>query len=135
MSEYRPVVFNAGAPLDPDLLMRLQTNVTEAYTKAIALSNSTKSTEYSIKSDCGKDKIYGLKGNTHGNVKISVPTFTDKAIVVATPATTINPKEQITLIAKEMSQGQFTIYAVSSDPGRKELTVNWHISERTPYTS
>jgi hypothetical protein len=130
MSTYQPVPFNPGAPLDPDLLMRLQTNVTEAYTKAIALSNSTKSTEYSIKSDCGKIKIYGLGGLKHGSEKINVTGFKSTAIVVATPATTIRPKEQITLIITGMSDGQFTINAVSSDPERKELTVNWQISER-----
>ena len=130
MSTYQPVQFNPGAPLDPDLLMRLQNNVTEAYTKAIALSNSTKSTEYSIKWECNKVKIYGLDGLKHGSEKVNVTGFTSKAIVVATPATTIKPKEQITLIITGMIDGQFTINAVSSDPGRKELTVNWQISER-----
>ena len=130
MSTYQPVPFNEGAPLDPSLLMRLQNNVTEAYTKAIALSNATKSTEYSIKSDCSKVKIYGLNGNKHGSAKVSVPGFTSKAIVVATPATDLKDKEQITIIVNGMIDGQFTINVLSSLAIRKEMTINWHISER-----
>jgi hypothetical protein len=130
MSTYQPVPFNEGAPLDPSLLMRLQNNVTEAYTKAIALSNATKTTEYSIKSDCNKSKVKGLGGNLHGKETISVPTFTSKAIVVATPALNIRPKEQVTVTITNIIDGQFDINVVSSDKDRKEIWINWHISER-----
>jgi hypothetical protein len=131
MSTYQPVPFNEGAPLDPSLLMRLQSNVTEAYTKAIAISNATKTTEYTVKSDCNKVTVTGLAGNKHGTVKVSVPGFTSKAIVVATPAqTNTRAKEQITIHITEMKDGEFTINAVSSNSERKELSVNWHISER-----
>jgi hypothetical protein len=133
MSTYQPVPFNEGAPLDPSLLMQLQNNVTEAYTKAIALSNSTKNTEYSIKSDCGKEKIEGMGKNTTGSKTVTVTGFSSKAIVVATPALNDRPKEQITITIKSTSDGQFVVNAVSSDPDRKELWVNWHISERDIY--
>ena len=130
MSEYQPVQFDEGAPLDPSLLMRLQDNVTTAYTKAIALNNATKSTEYSIKSDCGKVKIYGLAVTKHASEKISVPGFTSKAIVVATPATDLKDKGQITIFVNGMIDGQFTINVISSSTSRKEMSINWHISER-----
>ena len=130
MSTYQPVQFNEGAPLDPSLLMSLQDNVTTAYTKAIALNNASKSTEYAIKSDCGKVTIYGLNVKNYVSEKINVPTFSTKAIVVATPATDLRPKEQITIIVNGMIDGQFTINVMSSDPDRKKMTINWHISER-----
>ena len=131
MSTYQPVPFNEGAPLDPSLLMRLQNNVTEAYTKAIALNNATKSTEYSIKSDCGKVGVSGLKGNKDGTAKVNVPGFTSKAIVVVTPSyPNTRKKEQITIHITDIIDGQFSINVVSSDKDRGSLTVNWHISER-----
>jgi hypothetical protein len=130
MSTYQPVQFNEGAPLDPSLLMKLQDNVTTAYTKAIALNNASKNTEYAIKSDCDKVTIYGLNVKNYVSEKISVPTFSKKAIVVTTPATDLKPKEQITIIVNQMIDGQFTINVMSSDPDRKKMTINWHISER-----
>jgi hypothetical protein len=131
MSTYQPVPFNEGAPLDPSLLMRLQNNVTEAYTKAIAVNNATKSTEYTVKSDCNKVKVSGMAGSKHGSTKVNVPGFTSKAIVVATPAhSNTREKEQITIHISEIIDGQFTINAVSSVSERKEMFINWHISER-----
>lgn len=130
MSTYQPVPFNEGAPLDPSLLMKLQANVQEAYTKAASLSNSTKSTEYNIKSDCDKVKVAGLAGNKHGSATVSVAGFTSKAIVVATPALNFKSKEQITITITGIADGQFVVNAVSSDSTRSEIWVNWHISER-----
>lgn len=130
MSTYQPVSFNEGAPLDPSLLMKLQSNVEQAYTKANSLANSTKNTEYSVKSDCDKIKVSGMAGNKHGSVTVLVPGFTSKAIVVATPALNFKSKEQVTITVTGIIDGQFIINAVSSDSTRSEIWVNWHISER-----
>lgn len=130
MSTYQPVPFNEGAPLDPSLLMKLQANVTEAYTKATELSNSTKNTTYAVRSDCGKIEVTGLGKNQHGKATVSVPSFNSSAIVVATPSASFKPKEQITITIKDTSEGKFDIYAVSSDASRERIWVNWQISQQ-----
>lgn len=131
MSTYQPVPFNEGAPLDPSLLMKLQSNVTEAYTKATKVENSTKTNTYTIKSDCGKEEVSGLTGNKHGKKTISVPEFGASAIVVATPALSFKSKEQITITITAVTGGQFDLNVVSSDPSREKLWINWHISQKS----
>jgi hypothetical protein len=128
---YTPVPFNEGAPLDPALLMALQNNVKVAFTTSMDLSNSTGEKVYKIKSDCGKIKIGGLEGNKDGRVTVKVPTFTSEMIAVATVASATNLKEQITLeIKNPQDDGSFDIVARSSVSGRKEVWVNWHVSEQ-----
>jgi predicted RNA-binding protein with TRAM domain len=127
---YTPVPFNEGAPLDPALLMALQNNVKVAFTTSMDLSNSTGEKVYKIKSDAYKVKITGLGGNSDGRATVKVPGFTEEMIAVATVSSSTNLKEQITLEIKNVLEGSFDIVARSSLPARKEIWVNWHVSER-----
>lgn len=127
---YTPVAFNEGAPLDPSLLMKLQDNVKVAYQTSMSLSNSTGETVYNVTSDCGREKIEGFKGNKDVRKTVTVPGFTDKAIVVATVSSTTDPKEQVTIQITNVLKGSFDMIVRSSNASRNILYVNWHISER-----
>ena len=127
---YVPVAFNEGAPLDASQLMQMQSNINVAYANAAKLSNSTGTTTYTIKSDCGTQPVEGLNKNTNVRVTVPVPGFTKAAKVVATPMGNVRDKEQITIVINNMLDGSFDMNVVSSDPGRQKTSINWIISEK-----
>jgi hypothetical protein len=133
MSEntFTPITFNEGAPLDASLLNMMQTNVAKAYSSSANISNASGSTTYKIKSDCGRVLVKGINTKIPGKETVTVTGFTDKAIVVATPApgNVIN-NEQITVIVNNIQNGSFDILVTSSSDKRTQTYVNWTISEK-----
>jgi hypothetical protein len=128
--EYKVVVFNEGAPLDPTQLNDLSRNVSSARAANQGILNSTMNQEYQIKSNCGFQKIEGLEGGKTGTAQVSVPGFTSDAIVVATPRGNVRLKEQMTIVINTMAEGSFIINVTSSDLQRKETNINWIISQK-----
>lgn len=127
--QYVPVTFNDGAPLDPQKLMELQSNVKTLFEETTKLKNSTGTANYTVATDCGRISLENIKANVSISTEpIAVTNFTDGAVVVAIPGS--NTKgAQITINSSSVANGTFTL-SVKSNLDLAKLWINWHIAQR-----
>lgn len=127
--QYVPVTFNDGAPLDPQKLMDLQSNVKNLFEETTKLKNSTGTANYTVATDCGRIAVENIKANVSITTEpIAVTNFTDGAIVVANAGS--NTKgAQITINPSSVANGTFTL-TVKSNLDLSKLWLNWHIAQR-----
>ena len=137
---FETVVFNEGAPLDPDTLTKLQANITSVYSQQGLLNTSITGLQGQVTSsftDSDRVEINGMSGGVWSKKIISVSSsFTDNSIVVATVGQVIGQKdEQILIYVGKVSNGSFELGAKSSNTSRASLNINYIITDKKTVSS
>jgi hypothetical protein len=134
------VVFNEGEPLDPDKLNKVQSNIVSVYSTTGLLNTTVTGIQGQITTsltDSGKVLVTGMSTDKFGSVSVPVSgSFTSNAIIVATVAQTLGDSvEDILIYVGQVSGGSFKIAAKSSIANRKQVYVNYIITEKKTVTS
>lgn len=133
-------VFNEGAPLDPNELNNLRTDIINTYAKANVLYNSTvngQTQAYKNIFNSGRATITGIKAGVNAYTDIDLGNGFDTnqphPVVVATVSSALATGESITTWVTSASGG-FTgwkIY-ILSNKARTSLTVDWMAIQKVP---
>ena len=134
------VVFNEGEPLDPDKLNKVQANILNVYSTTGLLNTTVTGLQGQITTsltDSGKVLVTGMSTDKYGSVSVPVSgSFTANAVIVATVAQTLgDSNEDILIYVGPVSGGSFKIAAKSSITSRKQVYVNYIITEKKTVSS
>jgi hypothetical protein len=125
MATYVPVVFNEGAPLDPQKLMDLQSNVSAIFTDVGKLKNSSNGSQYTVVTDFGSVTTGPIEAN-----KLSGPTPLSteanlenygKVKFIVSLASPLIAGEYISLTVNDKNE----LFVSSNKARTKGVVVNW----------
>jgi hypothetical protein len=122
---YVPVTFNEGAPLDPQQLMKLQSNITSLVGDVNGLKNATADASYTMLTDGGYFETEDLKAGTAYEYEVPYSSAFDESSpprIIATVSSVLSG-EIITLSVKSSSTKP-TIQ-VWTNKARKGIWINW----------
>ena len=126
--KYTPVTFNAGAPLDPQKLMDLQTNVTTLVADVNKLNNTTLDQQYTMLTDGGSYLTDDLKvGTPH---LLEVPTssaFSEVPRIVASIGSSLSGEIVTISIANSSTKPTIQVW---TNKNRGPVRINWMAFEK-----
>lgn len=99
---YEQIIFNEGAPLDPQKLNDLQINVSTIVGDLTKIKNATIDQEYVMQTDGGYVITDALVANTISNIEVPYsPLFVGVPTIVASVGGPLNQKDVVTLSIKD----------------------------------
>ena len=125
MAEYKPVVFNEGAPLDPQKLNDMQTNISNLVGDVGGLKNTTLDSTYTLLTDAGSFMTGDLRAdnkNNQGEVAYSA-SFTSVPRIVASVGSSIGVGDIVT-VSIENGADKPSIN-VHTNKNRGPVRINW----------
>lgn len=129
MAEYKPVVFNEGAPLDPQKLNDLQTNITNLVGDVGGLKNSTTDSTYTLLTDAGTYMTDDLVVGTADEYEVPYSASFSKAPrIIASIGTSIQPGYIVTVSIKDAATNPKI--QVWTNKARGPIRVNWMAFEK-----
>jgi hypothetical protein len=136
---FETVVFNEGAPLDPDTLTKLQSNITSVYSQQGLLNTTVTGLQGQVTSsftDSGRVNITGMsKDKWTGSVTVPVSSsFTKNAAISVTSNQQLSAGEVVTFYTAQVENGSFKIFAQSSG-SRSTLWVHYIITDKKTVSS
>jgi hypothetical protein len=136
---FETVVFNEGAPLDPDTLTKLQANITSVYSQQGLLNTSITGLQGQVTSsftDSGRVNITGMtKGTWSGSATVPVSSsFTKNSAISITCNQGVSAGEVVTFYTTQVDNGSFKVFAQSSGT-RSTLWVHYIITDKKTVSS
>ena len=129
MADYTPVIFNEGAPLDPQKLNDLQINISNLVGDVGGLKSATLDAQYTVKTDAGYFKTDDLK--TGSPYTLEVPyssSFAGVPKIIASIGSAISSGEIVTVsVASSTSKPTIQVW---TNKNRGPVTVNWIAFEK-----
>lgn len=125
MAEYKPVVFNEGAPLDPQKLNDMQTNISNLVGDVGGLKNTTLDSTYTLLTDAGSfmtGDLLANNKNNQGEVAYSA-SFTGVPRIVASVGSSIGVGDIVT-VSIENGADKPSIN-VHTNKNRGPVRINW----------
>ncbi len=129
-NKYTPVTFNAGAPLDPQKLMDLQSNITTLVTDVNNLTNTTLEDQYKLKID-GDSYITGELSAGVADIRqvTTTSSFSKAPFIIASVGSELAKDEIVTVSIT--SAGSSPSIKVLSNKTRKPVRINWIAFEKS----
>jgi hypothetical protein len=125
MAEYKPVVFNEGAPLDPQKLNDMQTNISNLVGDVGGLKNTTLDSTYTLLTDAGSFMTGDLTANSknnQGEVAYSA-SFTGVPRIVASIGSSIGVGDIVTVSIEDGATKPSI--NVHTNKNRGPVRINW----------
>ena len=139
---FETVVFNEGAPLDPDTLTKLQSNITSVYSQQGLLNTTVTGLQGQVTSsftDSGRVNITGMTKNTwSGSVTVPVSSsFTKNAAISVTCNQPLSAGDVINFYTTQVDNGSFKIFAqqTAGPSTRSTLWVHYIITDKKVVSS
>lgn len=127
--KYTPVVFNEGAPLDPQKLNDMQTNISNLVGDVGGLKNATVDSTYVLVTDGGTYMTDDLKTGTASETEVPYSaSFSGVPRIVASIGSALNSGEIVTVSIK--SGDTKPIIQVWTNKSRGPVRVNWMAFEK-----
>jgi hypothetical protein len=128
-NKYTPVTFNAGAPLDPQKLMDLQSNITSLVTDVNGLTNATLDQQYTLKIDGGSYVTGKLTaGSADTEQVVTSASFSGVPFIIASVGSSLAKDEVVTVSIT--SAGVAPSIRVISNKNREPVRINWIAFEK-----
>lgn len=126
MTDYKPVVFNAGSPIDVNLLNRLQDNITSIKTSTDANIQNATLTVNNVQKNvkvvpvvyAGSVAVKITNNRGYQQVDFSGSNFVNTPVVVASVETNTKPADQVTLRATATSKSGGEIEVFTADKSK-----------------
>lgn len=131
MAEYKPVVFNEGAPLDPQKLNDMQTNISNLVGDVGGLKNSTLDSTYTLLTDAGSfmtGELTAGSKNNQGEIAYSA-SFTGVPRIIASIGSSIGAGDIVTVSIEDGSTTRPSIN-VHTNKNRAPVRINWMAFEK-----
>jgi hypothetical protein len=127
--KYTPVTFNAGAPLDPQKLMDMQSNITSLVVDVNKLSNTTLDQQYTIVNDAGSFMTDDLKVGTPYLLEVPYSSsFTGVPRIISSIGSSLGSSEIVTTaIANASTKPTIQVW---TNKNRGPVRVNWMAFEK-----
>ena len=127
---YEQIIFNEGAPLDPQKLNDLQINVSTIVGDLTKIKNATIDQEYVMQTDGGYFVTDALTANVISTVEVPYsPLFTNIPTIVACVGSSLNAKDVVTLSIKDPDRKpMIQIQCNVSKPNG--IRINWMAFEK-----
>jgi len=127
--KYTPVTFNAGAPLDPQKLMDMQSNITNLVVDVNKLSNTTLDQQYTIVTDAGSFMTDDLKVGTAYTLEVPYSSsFTGVPRVISSVGSSLGSGEIVTTsIASGSTKPTIQVW---TNKNRGPVRINWMAFEK-----
>ena len=131
---FETVVFNEGAPLDPDTLTKLQANITSVYSQQGLLNTSITGLQGQVTTsftDSGRVQVVGMKqGTWSGSASVTVSSsFTKNSAISITCNQPLSAGEVLTFYTTQVDSGSFKVFAQSSG-SRTSVYVHYIITDK-----
>jgi hypothetical protein len=131
---FETVVFNEGAPLDPDTLTKLQANITSVYSQQGLLNTSITGLQGQVTTsftDSGRVQVVGMnKGTWSGSASVPVSSsFTKNSAISITCNQPLSAGEVLTFYTTQVDSGSFKVFAQSSG-SRTSVYVHYIITDK-----
>lgn len=129
MAELVSKPFSEGAPLDPNALNDLRTDLVNTYAKANVLFNNTQNGQtqsYKYIFNCGTETFDDLEVNTPKDIPLDLGTgfeTTPAPKVVATVRTSLKKGENVITYVTSSSGANWKLWVVSNV--KKKINVDW----------
>ncbi len=127
--KYTPVTFNAGAPLDPQKLMDMQSNITTLVTDVNNLNNTTLENQYTLKIDGGSYVTGKLTAGVADTEQVvTTAAFSGVPFIIASVGSSLAKDEIVTVSIT--SAGSAPSIRVISNKSRDGVRINWIAFEK-----
>jgi len=128
-NKYTPVTFNAGAPLDPQKLMDLQSNITSLVTDVNGLTNASLDNQYTLKIDGGSYLTGKLTAGVFDTEQVvTTAAFSGAPFIIASVGSSLAKDEVVTVSIA--SAGNAPSIRVISNKSRDAVRINWIAFEK-----
>lgn len=134
----KSVIFQEGAPLDPNQLNDLSGNITTTFQASSLLNTTVTGIQGKLSIpliNSGSFTITGMKAGVNSTLPFSIGTqFTTSAIVTATlTSTTHYAGEQMTVLLSAVGNNNDVLVSVVSDSkSRTQVSIRWTAIEMKP---
>jgi len=134
----KSVIFQEGAPLDPNQLNDLSGNITTTFQASSLLNTTVTGIQGKLSIpliNSGRFTITGMKAGVNSTQTFSIGTqFSTNAIVTATPVSTTHyAGEQMTVLLKVVGNNNDVLVSVVSDSkSRTQISIQWTAVEMKP---